>query len=54
MKPYRKQFVIWKNSIDILPSLIIRWNEPEYIHKTFSIEFHWLIFHTRLLWLQEG
>lgn len=54
MKLYKKEFVTWKNSIDILPSLIIRWNEVIYIHKSFSIEFHWIIFHARLLWLKEG
>ena len=54
MKLYRKNFVIWKNSIDILPSLTIRWNDPEYILKTFSIEFHWIVFHARFLWLKES
>lgn len=53
MKLYKKDFTTWKNSIDILPSLIVTWNEPIYIHKSFSIEFHWIIFHARLLWLEE-
>ena len=52
MRLYKKEFATWKNSIDILPSLLVRWNEPVYIHKSFSIEFHWIIFHARLLWLR--
>lgn len=54
MKLYKKQFNIFKDYIVILPTIILRSNEPYYLDRNFAIEFHWLVFHARLLWLEGG
>lgn len=53
MKLYKKQFNIFKNYISIVPTIILRPNEPYYLDYNFAIEFHWLVFHARLLWIEE-
>lgn len=54
MKLTRKDFCVWKNDIYIIPTFRIFVNNALYVSRNFSIEFHWLIFHTRLLWMAEG
>ena len=51
MKLERKDFGIWKNDIFILPTLRVYFNNLLYGYKNFSIEFHWLVFHARLLFV---
>lgn len=53
MKLYRKQFNIAKDYIFILPTIAVSLDEPYYLDRNFAIEFHWLVFHARLLWLEE-
>lgn len=52
MKITRKDFCIWKNDIYIIPTFRIFMNNQIYVSRNFSIEFHWLVFHTRLLFEQ--
>jgi hypothetical protein len=54
MKLYKKQFNIYKDYIFILPTITLNLNEPYYLDRSFAIEFHWLVFHARLLWLEGG
>lgn len=53
MKLVRKDFCIWKNDICILPTLRVYFNNLLYGYKNYSIEFHWLVFHARLLFAPE-
>lgn len=53
MKLYKKQFNIYKDYIFIFPTITLSLNEPYYLDRNFAIEFHWLVFHARLLWLEE-
>ena len=54
MKLIRKDFCIFKDYFYILPSIALAFNDPRYVQKTFQIEFRWLVFHARLLWVKEG
>lgn len=54
MKLTRKYFCIWKNDIYIIPTFRIFINDQIYQNRNFSIEFHWLVFHARLLWMAES
>lgn len=42
-----------ENVIYLLPTSMITVNNPIYINKNFSIEFHFLIFHARFLFIKE-
>jgi len=53
MKVTRKDFVIWKNDIYIIPTFRMVINDHIYTNRNFSIEFHWIVFHARLLWVEE-
>ena len=53
MKLYKHEAVTWKNQIFIIPTIALGINTPIYIERNFSIEFHWLIFNARLLWIEE-
>lgn len=52
MRLYRHEAVICKNQIYIIPTIILVWDMPMYTKRTFSIEFHWLVFNARLLWME--
>lgn len=52
MKLYRKDFRIYKDIIYLLPAIILAFNDPIYSERNYAIEFRWLIFHARLLWLE--
>lgn len=49
MKLIRKNFYIWENDIYVFPTFRIVRNNSTYVSHIFSIEFHWLIYHMRLL-----
>lgn len=49
----RKDFQIWKDNIYLLPTINISIDDVMYINKNFSIEFHWLAFHGRLLFMKQ-
>lgn len=53
MKLFRKNFEVWKDDIYIMPTIEIRINNMMYEEKNFSIMFHWIVFHARLLWLKD-
>jgi len=52
MRLYRHEAIICKNQIYIIPTITLIINTPLYIKRNFSIEFHWLIFNARLLWME--
>lgn len=52
-KLYKKDFEIYKNDIHWLPTIRTVIDNMIYIEKNFSIEFHWLVFHSRLLFIKE-
>ena len=53
MKIFRKDFLILKNHIYILPSIEIVINDMMYRCKNCAVCFHWIIFHARILYLKE-
>ena len=52
MKLTRKDFRVWEDDIYIIPTFRIFINNQMYLNRNFSIEFHWLVFHIRLLFTQ--
>lgn len=54
MKLNRKDFQVWKDHIYILPSIEVVINDMIYTQKNVSITFHWLVFHARLLFMNEN
>lgn len=52
MRLYRKDFKIFKDYVFLLPSIILAFNDRIYTKRNFAIEFRWLVFHARLLWLE--
>ena len=54
MKLTRKDFCVFKNDICIIPTFRIFIDNQIYQNHNFSIEFHWLVFHARLLFEQVG
>lgn len=52
-KLFRKDFEIYKNDIHLLPTIRVVVNDYMYIKKNFSIEFHFLTLHSRLLFMKE-
>ena len=53
-KLYKKDFQKWKDMIYILPTITIVTDNMIYDKKNFSVEFHFLVWHCRFLWLMEG
>lgn len=53
MKFHSKDFITDKKYIHLLPSVEIVIDEYIYMCHNFSIRFHWLIFHTRLMWMED-
>lgn len=53
-KLYKKGFERIKGWIFIIPSIEIQTNVPSLYYKNFEIIFHFLVFHARFLWLEEG
>lgn len=49
----RKDFQIWKDNIYLLPTININIDDMMYINRNFSIEFHFLMFHGRLLFMKQ-
>lgn len=49
----RKDFQIYKHDIYILPTFRLYLDNMIYAEKNFSIEFHFLVFHARLLFMKE-
>lgn len=53
-KLYRKDFEVWKKDFYILPAIRLFIDNMMYLDKNFSIEFHFLTFHARLLFMEGG
>ena len=53
-KLFKKNFEIWKNQMYLLPTIVIITDEMVFTRKNFSIQFHWLIWHGRLVWLEDA
>lgn len=49
----RKDFCIFKNEIAVIPTIWIAIDNMVYTGKNFSIEFHFLIVHTGLLFVKK-
>ncbi len=49
----QKDFQICKNDIYILPAIRLFIDNYIYVDKNFSLEFHFMVFHARLLFMKE-
>lgn len=47
------RFDFWKGIYYILPTIVIKVNEPMYCCENFAIELHWIMWHCRWQWLKE-
>lgn len=54
MKLHEFDFRIFTDLIYILPAIVLSFNDPYIMKRNFTIEFRWLLFHARLLWIAEG
>ena len=52
-KLYRKDFQMCKNDIYILPSIRLFIGDRMEIDKNVSVEFHFIVFHIRVLFMNE-
>jgi hypothetical protein len=52
-KLYRKDFEKWLDRITFLPTIELLIDSPQYDAKNFSIVFHFLVWHGRLLFCKE-
>ena len=50
---YSKKFEICKYVIYLIPTIEVTINDYMLALKTFTIEFHFLCFHARLLWVKD-
>lgn len=50
---YRKDFQIYRDWITIIPTIQIHINNAIYIHRNIAIEFSWLVFHARFMWMES-
>lgn len=48
----KADFMVDEDIICLLPNIQVVFNSPVYLFKNFSIEFHFLIFHARLLFIK--
>ena len=52
-KLYRKDFQVCVNDIYVLPTIRLFIDNHMYVDKNFSIELHFMVFHSRLLCMKE-
>ena len=52
-KLYRKDFEMVKNTIAFLPSIYLVIDDIMYMRKNFAIVFHFLVWHGRLLFMED-
>lgn len=52
-KFYNKQFKIMKDDIYLLPTIRININNRVWWYDNFSIEFHFLVFHARIVFMDK-
>lgn len=53
MKFYRKDFDVDREWIMIIPTIVIRIDNPIYFESNVAIEFHWLTLHVRFMWMKK-
>ena len=46
--------MVLKNIIYLFPAIVLVINDPIYACRNFAIEFRWVVFHARLLWMEEN
>ncbi len=51
-KFYRKDFFISRNTITLIPTIIININNLMYVEENIDVQFHWLCFNGRLMWMR--
>lgn len=51
-KFYRKDFFISRNYIHLLPTIVIQTNNLMWVEENIAIQFHWLCFNGRLMWMK--
>ena len=49
-KVYKKDIEIWKDDFFLLPTIRIAKNNLSYFEDNVSIEYHFLVFHARVVW----
>ena len=49
-KVYKKDIEIWKKDIYFLPTIRLFINNMMYWDDNFTIEFHFLVFHAKVMW----
>lgn len=49
---YNKAFEVWKNNWYLIPTIQLIFNDLMYHGRNVSVEFHWLCFHGRLMWVE--
>lgn len=54
MRLTRVDFEVYRNWIFILPSIVLQMNNALISDKNVELSVHWLVFHTRLLWIEES
>lgn len=54
MKFYRTDFYKDKSRFVIIPTIIIVVNNMLYVKRNIAVEFHWTIFHARIMWIEGG
>lgn len=47
------KFKVYKDIWYLIPTIIFQFDDRWYRDKNFSLEFHWLCFHGRLMWFEE-
>ena len=53
MKFERFQFMFWRDRVYLLPTIVIDNGDMRYRCKNLAIEFHFLFWHLRWLWLES-
>lgn len=53
MKFYRKDFLIFKDWITIIPTVEIHIDNMMYVKHNVAITINWLVFHARFMWMER-
>ena len=50
---FKKSIAVYRDNIYLLPTVQIKVNEQMYMTRNLAVEFHFAVFHARLMWLWE-
>ncbi len=50
---FKSSFAVWKDNIYLIPTVQIKVNEKVYMTRNLAVEFHFAVFHARLMWMWE-